>query len=182
MEIKKPEPGTEYINFMKPGEKPDSQVMLSRMSEWGQCLLTGVKEDLAVLPVDLDPGNVLASNMAQISKSLTKSIAGAFNYEVALTDEIFLSFTSAPLFEPYNMALVEHLKGNPVFVKEESMNPLDFLYGVHTLLTSLHMKGIDKVTYRHYSLTSPQYLRICLGTLARSQSKIIKPESGLKLV
>lgn len=136
------------LNFIEPGEKPDPKVILKRMGEDGVCLLTGSKLDVGYMPVDLDPSNVLPSNMVCISNDVAKDITYSYYYEV-LFGPYKVLFDTPPQFEKYNLELVKALPTTDLHYTP-SLGSQNFV-NAFEWMTARHLKGIFRVAYVNHS-------------------------------
>lgn len=155
------------INFMKAGEKPDPTTVLGRMGEDKTCLITGTKTDLTYLPVDLDPSNILPSNMACVTNEIAKDITYSYYYEATLGSYKIL-FDTPPQFEEHNMSMVNALpKEN--FVYDQKLGPQNFIAAFEAL-TARHLKGIFRISHANYILDRTQYQGHLYRMLLKRQS------------
>ena len=152
---------------MKPGEKPDPTVILGRMGEEGTCLITGAKLDLTYIPVDLDPSNILPSNMACLSNTVAKGITYSYYYELAF-GEYKVLFDTPPEFEAYNTAIIGALPSSD-FSYQAPLGSQN-LVSVFEGLTARHLKGIFRVSYASYILDRTQYQGYLYRALLKKQS------------
>jgi hypothetical protein len=137
----------EYINGLLPGEKIDTKLILQRLSEYGICLLSGETADLTLVPVDFDLQNYLASNMAQISKSLAENHSMIYTYEQAY-GPFCVEFESSEIFEDYNRQIIKLHSGSAAMDESTTLNSIGLrLYDVFKDLTSKHVKGIHRIRH-----------------------------------
>jgi hypothetical protein len=128
------------IWHLKPNEAPKAEMILSRLSEAGVCLLSGEKENLVSIPVDFNTNNMLPTNMASISKEIASEILYTFKYKVKLEQKgIVVTFNTPECFVQYNITLLKALEPELPETKEDS-----FLE-IYECLMSRHIKGIDKI-------------------------------------
>ena len=185
---------TEYYNYLLPGEKPNAELILKRMDEFGKCLLTGDTEDLTILPVDFDLANILPSNMARVSKKFVVSSPIVVDYSrnyVGCDHIIGIEFRSCIDFYNHNMSVLDTLTVETLisqkerdFISSEGF-PAKFtgnaLVGLFEALTSLHVKGISKVSIQDFTLEWSSFQSYMMGVLERKKSKsnIVRPMFGL---
>jgi hypothetical protein len=134
---------TDILWHLKPNEAPKADMILSRLSESGVCLLTGETENLVSIPVDFNTNNMLPTNMACLSKSIVEDILYTFKYKVKLEQKgVVVTFNTPSCFLDYNTNLLKALE-------LEIPTPLygDKFEVVYEFLMSRHLKGIDKIKY-----------------------------------
>lgn len=170
---------SELIDYLMPDEKPRADLIVQRLSEAGKCLLTGATDDLTILPVDSDPNNVLACNMACVKRPLARD----FIYTTYYSAEVHgydVTFNTPPEFREYNISILSQL--------EKPETEWDFPHGnlgseyikVFELLTSKHCKGIARVLNEAGYMETHQYLAYVMRMREKTKvSSIIKPPSGL---
>ena len=168
----------ELIDYLLPEEKPKAELVVQRLSEAGKCLLTGASEDLTVLPVDSDPNNILASNMACIKRALAHDFLYTTYYSGTLHG-YEVTFNTPPEFREYNLVILRQL--------DQPDTKWDFPHGnlgseyikVFELLTANHCKGINRVLNEVGYMEAHQYLAYIMRMRKKAQvSALIKP-SGL---
>lgn len=168
------------INYLQPGEKPNPEVMLQRMSEWGKCLITGREDGLVPFPVDFNMGNVLASNMACLNKELLVTMTGTYRY--ALHDgAVKVEFETPPVFEPYNNAIFSALTSEE-YEKKSGDEAYVQLANLFENYAKLHVKGIHSIELHGRCLTAQSFQDYVLRSLAKAnRSSIITPNRGLHI-
>lgn len=171
----------DYIDYLAPDEKPSAKLIIQRMSEAGKCLLTGETADLVEMPVDANPDNVLANNMACISKAIAREAVYTVYYSGTIKD-IDVTFCSPPSFQNYNLDLCEFLDKDerPETLEAFKLEGFDFTR-IYSYLTTLHCKGMARIlapdkngSYMEWN----QYLGYVMRSRMRARaSGIIKPPS-----
>jgi hypothetical protein len=185
---------TEYYNYLLPGEKPNAELILKRMNEYDKCLITGDTEDLTILPVDFDLANILPSNMARVSKKFVAESPIVVDYSrnfIAYEHIVGIEFRSCIDFYNHNTAILDKLTVETLisqkerdFISSEGF-PSKFtgnaLAGIFETLTSLHVKGISKVSIQDFTLEWSSFQSYMMGVLDRKKSKsnIVRPMFGL---
>jgi len=125
------------FNYLLPNETPRPEVILKRMSELGKCLLTGAEVDLTIIPVDLDAGNILASNMVCIQSKIAQEITYTQQYTYQ-GQHFQVTFDTPPHFEQYNKTLFDF--------EIDQIAKDSRLVDVFKYLTTRHLKGIYKIS------------------------------------
>ena len=125
---------------LKPNEAPKADMILSRLSEAGVCLLSGEKENLVSIPVDFNTNNMLPTNMACISKTIASDILYTLKYSITLDQKgIVVTFNTPECFVEYNTSLLNALEFElPVPTKDSFIE-------IYETLMSRHLKGVDKI-------------------------------------
>lgn len=156
-----------------PGEKVNTQLMLQRLSELGVCILSGVRENLTVIPVDFDLSNYLVSNVAQVAKTIASSYQRTFNYEF-LFQQYKVEFETSGDFVRYNKDLLDILSVDLTAPQALEADPESALYNVWEWLTNKHVKGLQKVKSGTDVLNRYSYQNWIFRELARKQeSKLV---------
>lgn len=141
---------TDILWHLKPNEAPKADMILSRLSESGVCLLTGETENLVSIPVDFNTNNMLPTNMANLSKSLVEEILYTFKYKVHLEKiGVVVTFNTPACFVDYNTGLLNAFEseipipmvGTGIFSKGGNF------VEVYEFLMTRHLKGIDKIKF-----------------------------------
>lgn len=167
------------INCLQPGEKPDPELMLQRLSEWGKCLITGREDGLVPFPVDFNMGNILACNMACLNKELLVTMTGTYQYRV-VEGEVTIEFETPPVFEEYNREILAIPQERTEMVREVGDKAYLQLGDIFEKLTARHLKGIRSVELHGKTLTAQSYQDFVLRSLAKAnRSSIITPKRGL---
>jgi len=186
---------SDLYNFMLPNERPEANVILQRMGEYYNCILTREEENLVTIPVDFNPSNILPSNMARISKSFVEKSPIVLEYLLSfksLGDTVFtITFKTIASLYKYNKRLLEVLPVDTILDKSQAefLRSDDFderfngsnLVEAFEFLTRNHVKGIDKVTIQdHFSLDWIGFQTHVVGVLERNKSKsnVIRPNFG----
>lgn len=160
----------EMLWYLKAGEAPKTEVVLTRMSESGICLLTGDTTDLLAIPVNYNPSNMLPTNMACLSKKIIADINYTFNYKIrCLSNNLTVIFDSPECFREYNKTILTAL--------EDQLTSKNFLE-VYELLMSRHIKGIDRLVFEDQdtNMSWTQLQRYWFNHLGKNKDK------GLKIV
>jgi hypothetical protein len=170
---------TDYIDYLTADEKPNAKLMIQRLSEAGKCIISGETDDLVEMPVDMNPDNVLANNMACITKALARESLYTSFYTVTVKD-FEVTFCTAPVFQNYNIELCGLLDKDvsPEAAEALKMDGYDFTK-IYAYLTARHCKGITRVlvpdkvgSYMEWN----QYLGFVMRSRIRMKaSGIIKP-------
>jgi hypothetical protein len=136
---------TDYIDYQAADEKPTPKLVLQRMSEAGKCLLTGETEDLMEMPVDFNPENFLANNMACVSRNVVRQSLYTTFYTVMVKD-VEVTFCTSPLFQNYNIELCSLLDKDesPEILEAFKLEGYDFTK-MYSYLTDRHCKGIARI-------------------------------------
>jgi len=125
--------------YVKPGEPPKADTILTRMSEAGVCLLSGEMDDVLSIPVDFNTNNMLPTNMANISKSLIENITHTISYKFHCPDGVTVVLNTPPSFIEYNQTLLGAI---------ELPQPKHFNFiEIYEYLMSRHVKGISKIRF-----------------------------------
>lgn len=168
----------EHLNGLQPGEKVNTALMLQRVSEAGICLLSGVRENLTVVPVDFDLSNYLVSNIVQLSKEIADEHHRTFSYELSFK-HFTIEFESSHGFVAYNKDLLELLTVDlsmPEFLQKPELivDTETVLYGAWEWLTNKHIKGLQKLRMGTDMLNRYSYQSWVFRELARNQeSKLV---------
>ena len=139
------------LNYLVPGEKPNSRTILTRMSEWGKCLLTGAEADLTVIPVDGDLENLLASNMACVSKELARTMEFTYVYSHNFLG-YKIKFESPEAFESYNVSVLAIDESNPEVSSSLLFEGPKSLFKLYYHLLTRHIKGILEIEKDNISI------------------------------
>jgi len=160
------------IDILNSVDSLNPKVILSRMSEDGVCLLTGKKDDLTYVPVDMDTTNILPSNMVCVQKSLSKTMLLSYHYDVQFSD-MMVMFDTPSHFERYNKTLLENISTSEI----AGNHTVDRILSVYDLFTLRHVKGFFKISCGNYQVHRIQYQEYLLRLLAEklNSSKIIQP-------
>jgi hypothetical protein len=157
------------VNYLKIGEKPNSDLMLQRLGEYDKCLITGETNDLVNIPVDLKLDNVLASNMARIKKDLQTKINGAFGYTLSVFN-VVIDFETPSIFEMYNRDKLAKLTTSDFDFPSDDM--FQFLVNCYISLTASHFKGITKIWTEkndvQYYMDAKQFQNYCMSVLFKA--------------
>lgn len=152
--------------------------ILGRMSEAGQCLLTGKTEELVYVPVDGDPNNLLPSNMVCLSKSLVDSFDCSYLYEETFYVEnskktYRVTFDTPFSFFEYNTSALK-IAQNKVS-SELSESAPKALIKLFEVFTESHVKGILRVKCEDSGLQLDRihFQNYVLKTLSKKKSPII---------
>lgn len=159
------------IDYRLPKESFDPQKILQRMSEDGVCLLTGVKEKLSFVPVDMDIQTCIASNVACVDSAIAEKLDFTISYTADLWD-YKIKFDTPEIFEPYNRDLVDLLAGDlelkPKFAEATPTN----LVKLFETLTARHLKGIFSIVGGPYTLDRMQFQGYVARQLIRFQDTV----------
>lgn len=127
------------IWHLKPNEVPKADMILTRLSEAGICLLSGETENTVCIPVDFNTNNMLPTNMVCLAKSIVDEIRYTYRYKVKCNDGITITFNTPECLTEYNRQLLLALD-----IPAPRHN--NFLE-VYEFVMSRHVKGIDKIKF-----------------------------------
>lgn len=164
----------EMFWYLKPSEAPKTDVILSRLSESGICLLTGETTNLLSIPVDMNTNNMLPTNMVCLSKSIVEDLQYIFRYDVACYEGVTITFNTAECLVEYNKKLIEALLQDIPTPKQHNF------VSIYEFLMSKHLKGIDKITYAKDNSSMDwtqlqRYWFMQIDKIKNNTSKIISP-------
>jgi len=157
----------EMVWYLKHGEKPQTDMILGRMSEAGICLLTGERENVLAVPVDFNTSNMLPTNMVCLSKTIIEDIVHVLSYKVTCSEELTISLCTPPCLIDYNKTLLSALS-------EEIPKPKDFNFiEIYEMLMSRHIKGIEKISFTKEDacMSWVQFQRYWFSAIDRMQKK-----------
>lgn len=164
----------EMLWYLKHGETPKTDLILSRMSEAGICLLTGETDNVLAIPVNLNTNNMLPSNMVCLSRQIIENISYTYNYTINCSEELAVTFNSPECFVDYNRALLAGL--NDELQNLSPKPPFNNFLEIYELLMSRHVKGIEEinVNYMKASIDWSQLQRYWFTTLEKKSKQKLK--------
>ena len=158
--------------YLKYGEAPKADLILTRMSEAGICLLTGETSDILAIPVNLNTSNMLPTNMVCLSKKIIEDINYTYNYTLKCpNNKLTIIFDSSECFVEYNKSLLSALD----ISEEVNLKSKDFIE-VYELLMSRHVKGIDRLVFddNDTNMSWTQIQRYWFNKLDKNKNKSLK--------
>lgn len=166
------------INFLEIEAGFDPKVILQRLGEEKESLLSKIKDDVGFCAADLDPENILASNWCYLSKSEVGEVPYTVGYEITLQ---MLSASDAPLSTRVEFETIKELQSyNSGLGNSAVLNPEDSVLDVWNKLTLAHYKGIHTVHYQGTSMDKFQYRNYL--TFQRNALLKKKKDSGLLIL